>query len=140
MVEDAVSEDEFAPGLWLWLSPPPSSSGGWAGPLLASSPLVRKSGSITGSVMKELLSLAYQKEIDLKDYIREHGLMTVRDDDALNAWVEEVILEQAGPVQEYLSGKDKALTFLLGQVMRKARGRADADIVRKALIQKLRKT
>ena len=100
----------------------------------------RKSGSITGSVMKELLSLAYQKEIDLKDYIREHGLMTVRDDDALNTWVEEVILEQAGPVQEYLSGKDKVLTFLLGQVMRKARGRADADIVRKALIQKLRKT
>ena len=100
----------------------------------------RMSGSITGTVMKDLITLAYREDLDIDDYIQTHGLLTVRDGQALSLWIEEVIREQPGPVQEYLSGKEKVLMFLLGQVMKKARGRADADAVRKALLQRFEKT
>ena len=102
--------------------------------------MLRKGGSISGSVMKELLAVCYREEIDIDGYIASHGLFTVRNDDVLNVWVNEVISEQPGPVREYLSGKEKVLMFLLGQVMKKARGRADAESVKEALIQRLRKT
>lgn len=98
---------------------------------------LRKTGRITGAVMKELISVCYQKETEISEYIRINGLQTIQDDDAIRAWISEVIREQPGPVSEFLSGKEKVLMFLLGQVMKKARGRADADSVRALLLEKL---
>ena len=51
--------------------------------------------------------------------------------------VTAVIAENAPAVADFKKGKEKALTFLVGQVMRQTRGRANATVVDKLLKEKL---
>ncbi|MBI1390726.1 MAG: Asp-tRNA(Asn)/Glu-tRNA(Gln) amidotransferase subunit GatB [bacterium] len=70
--------------------------------------------------------------------VKEQGLEVVSDAGAIEKFVDEVIAENPGPAEEYAGGKDKALNFLLGQVMRKSRGQADPGAVQEILNRKLR--
>ena len=57
--------------------------------------------------------------------------------DLVTAAVEEVISENPGAVEDYQNGKQEAVNFLMGQVMKKTKGRADAKEVRKMIIQRV---
>jgi aspartyl-tRNA(Asn)/glutamyl-tRNA(Gln) amidotransferase subunit B len=57
--------------------------------------------------------------------------------DLVTAAVEEVISENPGAVEDYQNGKQEAVNFLMGQVMKKTKGRADAKEVRKMIIQRI---
>ncbi|MDP8246138.1 MAG: Asp-tRNA(Asn)/Glu-tRNA(Gln) amidotransferase subunit GatB [Candidatus Hinthialibacter antarcticus] len=70
--------------------------------------------------------------------VKEKGLEVVSDSGALEGFIEEVIAENPGPAGEYKEGKDKALNFLLGQVMRKSKGQAAPEQVREIFDKKLR--
>lgn len=70
--------------------------------------------------------------------VKAKGLEAVSDSGEIEKWVDEVIAEQPGPAEEFKNGKDKTLNFLLGQVMRKSRGKATADTVKEILVKKLR--
>ena len=51
--------------------------------------------------------------------------------------VEEVLQQHPKPVQDYLSGKEAAIGFLIGQVMRATKGQADPGVVRSLLQEAL---
>jgi aspartyl-tRNA(Asn)/glutamyl-tRNA(Gln) amidotransferase subunit B len=57
--------------------------------------------------------------------------------DLVTAAVEEAINENPRAVEDYRSGKQEAVNFLMGQVMKKTKGRADAKEVRKMIIQRI---
>ncbi len=57
--------------------------------------------------------------------------------DLVTAAVEEVISENPDAVEDYQNGKHEAVNFLMGQVMKKTKGRADAKEVRKMIIQRI---
>ena len=57
--------------------------------------------------------------------MEEQGLKTVNDKDALRKAVEEVIAANPKSVQDYRSGKERALGFLVGQTMKAMKGKAD---------------
>lgn len=57
--------------------------------------------------------------------------------DLVTAAVEEVISENPDAVEDYQNGKQEAVNFLMGQVMKKTKGRADAKEVRKMIIQRV---
>ncbi len=57
--------------------------------------------------------------------------------DLVTAAVEEAITENPQAVEDYRSGKQEAVNFLMGQVMKKTKGRADAKEVRKMIIQRV---
>ena len=52
--------------------------------------------------------------------------------------MDEVLAEHTGPVSEYRAGKTQALTFLVGQVMKKTRGRANPEMANRLLKEKLK--
>ncbi|MFQ6072801.1 MAG: Asp-tRNA(Asn)/Glu-tRNA(Gln) amidotransferase GatCAB subunit B, partial [Methanosarcinales archaeon] len=64
--------------------------------------------------------------------VKKKGLLKADSDQVLKA-IEEVIKENPNAVQDYQSGKVEALNFLVGQVMKKTRGRADAKLAREQL-------
>lgn len=70
------------------------------------------------------------------DIVREKGLLKVEGDIVETAAL-EVIKENPQAVADFKAGKDKALNSLVGQVMKKTKGRADARAVRKILLSKL---
>lgn len=59
------------------------------------------------------------------------------DMSALGAAIDSVVAANQKAVSEYQSGKEQAIMFLVGQVMRQMRGQADATVVKEALTKKL---
>ncbi len=65
------------------------------------------------------------------------GLVQVRDDAQLGAWVTQVIAEHPAEVERFRTGEPKLLAFLVGQVMKKSRGKADPKAVSERLLTHL---
>ena len=71
--------------------------------------------------------------------IKEKGLEQISDTGAIEKIVEETIAENPKSVEDYQAGKEKAIGFLVGQIMKKSRGKANPDLVNNLLKEKLNK-
>jgi aspartyl-tRNA(Asn)/glutamyl-tRNA(Gln) amidotransferase subunit B len=69
--------------------------------------------------------------------VRQRGLAQISDSDELSRIVEQVIAENPGPVAEYLAGKKPVLRFLVGQVMRATRGKANPHLANQLFEERL---
>ncbi|PIP19796.1 MAG: Asp-tRNA(Asn)/Glu-tRNA(Gln) amidotransferase GatCAB subunit B, partial [Candidatus Omnitrophica bacterium CG23_combo_of_CG06-09_8_20_14_all_41_10] len=65
--------------------------------------------------------------------IKEKNLMQISDTNTLKKIMEEVINENPKSITDYKSGKENALMFLVGQLMRKSRGKANPKTARALL-------
>jgi aspartyl-tRNA(Asn)/glutamyl-tRNA(Gln) amidotransferase subunit B len=72
-----------------------------------------------------------------KDIVEEKGLTQVSDTGAIETAISEVIAENQKDVQDYLAGNDRVLGFLIGQIMRATKGKANPKIVNEILREKL---
>jgi aspartyl-tRNA(Asn)/glutamyl-tRNA(Gln) amidotransferase subunit B len=64
------------------------------------------------------------------------GLLQVRDDGALAAWVEAVLAEHPAEAARYLGGERKLQGVLVGLVMKKSGGAADPRKVNQLLAER----
>ncbi|MBL7127068.1 MAG: Asp-tRNA(Asn)/Glu-tRNA(Gln) amidotransferase GatCAB subunit B, partial [Dehalococcoidales bacterium] len=71
------------------------------------------------------------------DIIKERGLSQISDTGELEATIVDVINSNAQAVSDYKAGKDTALKFLVGQVMRTTKGRANPVLAGELLKKKL---
>jgi aspartyl-tRNA(Asn)/glutamyl-tRNA(Gln) amidotransferase subunit B len=94
-------------------------------------------GRVTPASARSLLPELLERGGDPEALVRERGLEAVSDAGALEALVAEVIAEQPAAVATFRGGDEKALHFLIGQVMRKTRGKADARRARELLLARL---
>ena len=74
------------------------------------------------------------------EIIKERGLSQISDTGELEKIVAEVINSNIQPVADYHAGKETALKFLVGQVMKATKGRANPQLVNDMLKQKLAET
>ena len=74
-----------------------------------------------------------EADVEPAAYMEEHGMKVITDDDALLTAVDEVLAENPKVVEEFHSGKEKVFGFLVGQVMKKMKGKADPGKVNEAL-------
>ncbi len=88
---------------------------------------------INSSVAKEVFEIMFDTDIDPQLYIEEKGLKTVNDEDALRRTIEEVIGANPQSVEDYRSGKEKAIGYLVGQTMKAMHGKAEPGMVNKLL-------
>ena len=88
---------------------------------------------INSSVAKEVFEEIFKNDVDPAKYVEEKGLKTVNDEGALRKTVEEVIANNPQSVQDYKSGKEKAIGFLVGQTMKAMKGKADPGMINKML-------
>ncbi|MBA3318980.1 MAG: Asp-tRNA(Asn)/Glu-tRNA(Gln) amidotransferase GatCAB subunit B, partial [Gemmatimonadales bacterium] len=65
------------------------------------------------------------------------GLVQVSDQGALATWVDEVLAASPAEVARYKAGETKLLSFFVGQVMKRSKGKADPKGVQPVLQQKL---
>ena len=80
---------------------------------------------INSQTAKEVFEKVFSDDIDPEKYVEENGLKTVSDDGALREIVQKVIEENPQPVEDYHNGKKKAMGFLVGQIMKEMKGKAD---------------
>ncbi len=85
----------------------------------------------------EMLCDDAESERDPCALAEREGLLTIRDDATLDAWINEVIEENPSIVEQIRSGKVQALGRLIGAVMKLSGGAADAAEVRRRLIDRI---
>ena len=61
------------------------------------------------------------------------GLVQINDENSLRSMVEEVLQENLQTIQDYLDGKDSALRYLVGQIMKKTKGKANPKMASELL-------
>lgn len=93
--------------------------------------------TINETTAKRILEKLIVDPFSPKAYVAEHGLAQVQDSDQLATWCDEVIASQEKAVGEFKAGEEKALNFLVGQVMRLSRGKANPQEVSSILKGKL---
>ena len=95
-------------------------------------------GSINSSVAKEVFEKIFDEDIDPVKYVEENGLKQVNDEGALKKTVEHVIAANPQSVEDYRSGKEKAIGFLVGQTMKAMKGKANPAMVNDMLKELLK--
>ncbi len=96
-------------------------------------------GTINNSVAKDVFAIIFDEDIDPEAYVKEHGLVQVNDAGELQKVVEEVVAANPQSVADYKAGKEKAIGFLMGQVMRAMKGKGNPGIVQEMLKEILTK-
>ena len=92
---------------------------------------------ITGKMAKEILPEIFKLGKSPKEIVRSKGLRQIKDTGELAGVVEAVLKENKKSVDDYKKGKVNALTFLVGQVMRKTKGQANPKKANEILRKKL---
>jgi aspartyl-tRNA(Asn)/glutamyl-tRNA(Gln) amidotransferase subunit B len=94
-------------------------------------------GKLNNLGAKKVLSLVIDNNRDIDEVIREENLTQVSSSEELDELVDEVIKENPKPIKEYLEGKRQAIQFLIGQLMRKTKGKANPKLAKELLEKKL---
>ncbi len=94
-------------------------------------------GEISSSAAQALLAEMFKTGTDPSIILDQKDLRQVSDGKELAKAVDKVIKENSKPVTDYKGGKQMALQFLVGQVMRETKGKANPQVVAKILREKL---
>lgn len=92
---------------------------------------------INGTVAKEVFELIFKEDIEPAAYIEEHGLKSESDEGALKELAIKVMEANPQSVEDYHNGKKKAMGFLVGQMMKETKGKADPGVINQLLSQLL---
>jgi aspartyl-tRNA(Asn)/glutamyl-tRNA(Gln) amidotransferase subunit B len=94
-------------------------------------------GTVSVTAGKQVLDEVVTTGKPAEQVVDERGLRQVSDTAALEAWVDQAIAENPGPVEQFRGGKDGALNAIVGQVMKKSGGSANPKLVQDLLRQRL---
>ncbi len=98
-----------------------------------------EAGKINQKTGKDVLGICFKSGEKPTAIVAERGLGQVSDGALLARLVTEVLEEHQAEAASYRAGKESVANWLFGQVMRKARGRANPQILRKELMRQLQK-
>ena len=96
-----------------------------------------ESGTVSGNIAKGVFEEMYQTQKSAASIVEEKGLKQITDTSAIEKIVAEVIQAYPSQVEEFKGGKEKVFGFLVGQVMKASKGKANPGIVNKLLKEKM---
>ncbi len=94
-------------------------------------------GTLSSKLGRELFAVLRAEEGEPEALARRHGLVQESDAGALAVVAAGVLDAHPSVVADYLGGKEKALTFLVGQLMKETKGRAKPQLAQELLKQAL---
>jgi aspartyl-tRNA(Asn)/glutamyl-tRNA(Gln) amidotransferase subunit B len=96
-------------------------------------------GTISSKIAKKVFKELVEKGGDPETIVKEKGLVQISDEGALRKIVLEVLDANPQSIEDFKNGKDRALGFLVGQVMKATKGQANPPMVNKLLIEEMNK-
>jgi len=96
-------------------------------------------GTISGKIAKQVFKELLETDRDPEAIVKEKGLVQITDPEVLRPIVLQVLDANAQSVVDYKNGKDRALGFLVGQVMKATKGKANPELVNKLLLEEIAK-
>ena len=95
------------------------------------------SKTVNQTVAKEVFEETFNGGVAPGQLVQEQGKTQISAADEMAPIIEEVIAGNDNAVQDYLGGKETAVKFLVGQVMKATKGRANPSVVHDMLTERL---
>jgi aspartyl-tRNA(Asn)/glutamyl-tRNA(Gln) amidotransferase subunit B len=96
-----------------------------------------EAGTISGKIAKEVFEAVWNGEGSVDAIIEKRGLVQISDAASIDRLVAEVIAANPTQVEQFRAGKQQVLGFLVGQVMKASKGKANPQQVNEALRKRL---
>jgi aspartyl-tRNA(Asn)/glutamyl-tRNA(Gln) amidotransferase subunit B len=96
-----------------------------------------ESGSISNTAGKEVFKEMYESGATPDEIVEKNGLSQISSKDDLSELVRQVLKDNPKSVEDYRNGKAQAAGYLVGQVMKASRGKANPKIVQELVILEL---
>jgi aspartyl-tRNA(Asn)/glutamyl-tRNA(Gln) amidotransferase subunit B len=93
---------------------------------------------ISSTVAKEVFAKMYESGRSAQDIVETEGLAQIGDTDALGALVTDIVAANPDAVAQFRKGRNNAFGFLVGQVMKASKGKANPKVVNQLLTEALR--
>jgi len=90
-------------------------------------------GKITEKTGQQLINMLGEAPFDVDEHVKKEGLSAVSDSSQIEQFCKEAIKEAPKAVEEYKAGKEKALNFCVGIVMKKSKGKVKPETVMEML-------
>ena len=96
-------------------------------------------GTISSKQAKKVFSVLVEKGGTAKQVAKDLGMEQISDPAVLSGMVTEVLDANEQSVEDYKNGKDRAIGFLVGQIMKKSKGQANPKMVNQILLEEIQK-
>lgn len=94
-------------------------------------------GTISGKIAKQVFAEMWTSGKDPETIVKEKGLVQISDTGALEELAAKVIAANPQSVADFKAGKKKAVGFLMGQIMKETKGKANPQVVNGILTKML---
>ena len=94
--------------------------------------------TISSKIAKDLFNQMLSNDKTVDEMIKEQGLEQITDEDSISQYVIEVLNEFSDQKDQYLAGKEQVLGFLVGQVMKRSKGKANPKLVNELIIRQIK--
>ena len=95
-------------------------------------------GTITSKNLKEMLDSILESDKSISELMKEEGIENITDDSAIRDIIKEIIKNNPESVNDYKNGHDRAIKFLMGQVMKETKGKANPRLANDILLEELK--
>lgn len=96
-------------------------------------------GTISSKIAKQVFEDMFETGENAKDIVEKKGLVQMSDEGAIKEIVQKVVDANPQSIADYKAGKDRAIGFLVGQIMKETKGKANPQIVNKLLLEIINK-
>ena len=96
-------------------------------------------GTISSKIAKKVFAELIEHGGDAEKIVKEKGLVQVSDSGQLLSWVNEALDNNPKSIEDYKNGRDRAIGFLVGQIMKASKGQANPQMINKMLLEEIAK-
>ena len=96
-------------------------------------------GTVNITVGKSIFEEVFRTGEDPKNIVDKKGLAQLSNSGEIRDMIRDIIAKNPGPVADYKGGKQKALVFFVGQVMKATKGQANPKVVNEIALEELDK-
>lgn len=96
-------------------------------------------GTISSKIAKKVFKELIEKGGDPEKIVKDKGLVQISDEGEIRKMVNDALDQNEQSVEDFKNGKDKAIGFLVGQVMKASKGKANPQMVNELLAEEIKK-
>ncbi|MBC1916843.1 Asp-tRNA(Asn)/Glu-tRNA(Gln) amidotransferase subunit GatB [Listeria seeligeri] len=98
-----------------------------------------EAGTISSKIAKKVFRELALNGGDAEQVVKDKGLVQISDEGALRTIIGEILDNNEQSITDFKNGKDRAVGFLVGQVMKATKGQANPPMVNKLLLEEMNK-
>ena len=93
---------------------------------------------ITNNQGKEVFAKMIEEKLTPKEIVKKYEMEVIEDDNLIDSLVDEVINENGKAIEDYHNGRTNMLDYMVGQVMKKSKGKANPVQAKEKLLEKIK--